>query len=352
MSTPHYYLGVVRALEPIMIRSRRTPRGYESLSDVLPASSLAAALARGLGLGGGLELLSRGYAVSDAYPVYIRRGDYVPTIPSTPTTYKIKNIGGIGSSLPRAFFCLTTPGNETRVYRRVYEHVERKIKFKPSGLLKNVKTGSPVAIEGDKSEDDVPCVAARVVEVRAEHSYDSVAINPGRGSAEEEMLFTYYAIPAGTCFWFTAAIPGEVSEESLETRIGGRTSAGYGRAHVIIERIGDDVVERIEEHYSGDEAYMYLWSPSPSLALTGLSRPGWSRASGRPRLAVPLLPAGSVIERRRAGERIGVVEARFRGIAPPYGQAEPVRSDDAVPYTFTLFSQRISELCRRLENLV
>jgi hypothetical protein len=65
---PRYYVAVLYALSTILVRKRRSPRGYEAVDNYIPGSTLGGAIARILGLAG-LNALSRGFSVSDAYPV-------------------------------------------------------------------------------------------------------------------------------------------------------------------------------------------------------------------------------------------------------------------------------------------
>ena len=350
------YIVVVRTLQPLMIRGRLSPRGYEALGNVIPASTLAGALARALRLEGGYGLVARGYAVSEAYPVVeVEGGGLAPAFPAPLLTVKVKPVEGRG---PRFLVCLHVGGEgPLELLRKVYSFWEEKLGFKPLGLIKVVKPGAPVALASMKPLEGLEeCYAGVGAEVEASYSYDSTAVNPARGSVEKEMLYTYYAIPRNTLFWATVSLPDDVHVESrvVELRLGGGRTRGYGRAVAAMERLPDTLLEELEKEYreiveGGEEYRFFLWSPLPArLGQQTMFRCGWSSIAGMPRLAMPMVKPGSLLElenRQLASQSL--LEARFRGLVPPLGHAEPVSGKRRLPPSL----QKLTPIVERLASL-
>lgn len=347
------YIVVVKALQPLMIRSRLSPRGYEAVSNAIPASTLAGALARALQLEEGYGLVARGYAVSEAYPVVEVEGRFVPAFPAPLLTVKIKSVEGGG---PRLLVCLHAGGSDPlELLRKVYGFWEKKLGFKPLGLIKVVKLGTPVALASTQPLEDLEeCYAGVDAEVEASYSYDSTAVNPAKGSVEKEMLYTYYAIPRNTLFWATVLLPDDVRVRGrvVELRLGGGRTRGYGRALAAMERLPDRLLEELEEEYReivGSEYKLFLWSPLPVKFGWQMVRCGWSSVVGAPRLAIPVMKPGSLLEPKdKLLTSKSFLEARFRGLVPPLGHAEPVSRRKRLPPSL----QKLAPIVERLASLV
>lgn len=358
-------VAVIYAESPILIRRRRSPRGFEAVENTIPGSTLAGALLDALSPGSeGYKLVANGYAVADAYPVvYLvdeADGKYRPSMPAPPVTLTVKKVKE--DLKPEVISCPLVGRSAKEVYERLYSHWERMLGYYPVGLVKRIRQGTPIApllhypIRDAGLKD---CFAAKKVNVEPSDSYDSVAISPARGNAEKEMLFTYYALPRGTLFWTIISLPDEVEPrgECIEARLGGGKSRGYGRVRIALKELDKGVLaalrEDMEKALHGGHA-VYLWSSLPAppgTALPMLPQQGWSRVLNAPKLSVPSIPPGTLLapedyqpHRDRLQDPLA---ARVQGLAPPRGQAEPLPKENPVPATITRLADTIDTLARK-----
>lgn len=346
---PRYYLAVLKSLAPVLIRRRNAPQGTEGFEHYIPGSSLAAAFARALGLRGGYELVAKGFSVSHAYPVRRVGNRWLPSMPAPSVSLRIKNIGvELDPSV------VTCPGADAVRARSVMQsYWESVLGFPVTGLVKEVRLGTPLVVTQTRSValDGIVCHSAVLADVEAGVARDSVAVNPYRGTAEREMLFTYFALPEGTVFWVTLSLPDDVEapvEEPFVLWIGGARSRGYGRAVAVI-------TEYALQGVSGSCEKLYLWSHAvprhPARARAELP-PGWSRAMG-PRMAVPTLPPGAIVHASMLlGVEQGACDAarlRFWGVLPPTGHVEPV-DPPSLPRSYGDALRIVEQLMHRLQD--
>ena len=347
---PRYYLAVIKSLAPVLIRRRNAPQGTEGFEHYIPGSSLAAAFARALGLRGGYELVAKGFSVSHAYPVKRVDGHWLPSMPAPPASLRIKNVG-----VKLEPSVVTCPSADTvKARSAVQGYWESRLGFPVTGLVKEVRLGTPLVVTREKSvvADGVVCHSAALASVEAGMARDSVAINPYRGTAEREMLFTYFALPEGTVFWATVSLPEDVNppiEEPFMLWIGGARSRGYGRALAVMKEY------KPRGPNASCEA-LYLWShavPRHPARATAELPPGWSKAMG-PRMAVPSLPPGAIVDASTLlGIEQGTCDAarlRFQGALPPTGHSEPVEPP-SLPRSYSEASSVIEQLMPVLQGL-
>jgi len=330
-----YYVVVIRSEAPILIRRRDAPQGTEGFENYIPGSSLAAAIARALNLGGGYELAAKGFSVSHAYPVKQVDGRWLPSMPAAPTSLRLKRVKEHEG--PDTVVCFGA--NPVKARMAMQSYWEAGLGFPVVGLVKEVRLGTPLIVRLDKEPlriDGLKCYIAAPAEVSAEVARDSVAVDYYRGTAEREMLFTYFALPAGSLFWATLSLPDDVEpplEEALTIRVGGAGSRGYGRSLAVI-------AEYKQAMQLVPCRKLYLWShavPRHPEAVSATQPPGWSRARG-PRMAVPSIPPGALVD---AESLLGVDPRscnaemlRFHGALPPTGHMEPVEPPD-LPRSYT-----------------
>jgi len=361
---------VVYAESPILVRRRRSPRGFEAVENTIPGSTLAGALLDALFPGSeGYRLVGENYAVADAYPVEKVDGKYRPSMPAPPVTLSIKNVRE--DLHPTTVMCpLVNRGDEEigRIYENAYSYWEGKLGYRPLGLVKRVRQGTPIVLASLEPLEDKGlegCYAAKKAEVGSSYSYDSVAVNPARGSAEKEMLFTYYALPPGKLFWTLislpdeAELPGRASRKEtvlINARLGGGKSRGYGRARIALKELEESVLAALrrdmESALHGSHA-VYLWSSLPATPETNLPtlpQHGWSRVLNAPKLSTPSIPPGTLLAPRDYQpyrDRLqDPLAARVQGLIPPRGQAEPLPQDKPIPATIRQLADIIDTLAR------
>jgi len=351
---------LVYAESPILIRRRRSPRGFEAVKNSIPGSTLAGALLDVFSPGSeGYELVANGYAVADAYPVEKVNGKYRPSMPAPTATLTVKKVKE--DLEPEVISCPLLGRSAREIYERLYSYWERMLGYYPVGIVKRIRQGTPIAplLHYPIRDSDLKyCFAAKKVNVEPSDSYDSVAISPARGNAEKEMLFTYYALPRGTLFWTLISLPDEVEppKELIKTRLGGGKSRGYGRVRIALKELDKGVLAALrgdmEKALHGSYA-VYLWSSLPALpeiALPTLPQHGWSRFLNAPKLSVPSIPPGMLLapeDYQPYWHRLqDLLAARVQGLAPPRGQAEPLSEENPVPATITHLADTIDTLAR------
>jgi len=354
---PRLYVAVFEALSPLLIRKRGSPRGFEGIANYIPGSTLAPAIARVAGLSGGYELITRGFSVSDSYPIRIDNKPYI-AIPAPPGSFRVKSIGRDTGA--KALVCGPTRSQGSQAARSIAEdYWASRIGFPPIGLVKEVKVSTPIVILGNEplfEKEGQKCFRAEEIKVEPEHSYDSVAINPARGSAEPEMLFTYYALERGTVFWATISLPdsARLPGQAL-ANIGGGQSRGYGRIRLCFEEIPTEVLESLRKIYQGvvqrgNDPLIYLWSPLPAKppSIPSWCITGWSTVLDQPKASIPAHPPGTIMQLSMLhGIALeNPLAARFQGLVPPLGHAEPLASSP-VPPSFPYLQQIVENIMGR-----
>ena len=347
---PRLYVAVFKALSPLLIRKRVSPRGFEGIANYIPGSTLAPAIAKVAGLSGGYELVAEGFSVSDSYPVRIDDDPRI-AIPAPPGSFKVKSIGrDLGA---KALVCgpLRSRRDQATVRSIAEEYWASQIGFPPIGLVKEVKVSTPIVISGNEplfEKEGQICFRAEEIRVEPEHSYDSVAINPARGSAEPEMLFTYYAFERGTMFWATISLPdnAELPDRALAS-IGGGQSRGYGRIRLCFGEIPSEILESLRKNYhnliQGDnDPLLYLWSPLPAKPpnIPSWRITGWSTILDQPKASIPAYPPGTIMPLSTLHRTTleNPLATRFQGLIPPLGHAEPLLTSP-VPPSFPYLQQ-------------
>ena len=346
---PRLYVAVFKALSPLLIRKRRSTRGFEGIANYIPGSTLAPAIAKIAGLSSGYRLIAEGFSVSDSYPVKIIDEPRI-AIPAPRGSFKIKSVGrDLGA---KALVCGPIRSKDYRVTARsmAEDYWASWIGFPPIGLVKEVKVSTPMVILGSEplfEKEEMKCFRAEEARIEPEHSYDSVAINPARGNAEPEMLFTYYALERGTMFWATISLPdnARLPDQAL-AGIGGGQSRGYGRIRLCFKEIPTEILESLRKIYhrvvqEDNDPLIYLWSSLP--AKPSNTPPwritGWSTILDQPKASIPARPPGTVMPLNKLDTRIeSPVVARFQGLAPPLGHAEPL-STSPIPPSFPYLQQ-------------
>jgi len=364
---PTYYVAVIEALSPLLVRRRETrQQGAETLENVLPGSSVAGGLLRGLAaridacrqyLGAPYRAVEDGFSVSDAYPVLRAGGELLPSLPAYRYAFRVKNVGG---DLPPRLLCPETLVGTVEEARRAVEEIAcSQLGIRPLGLYKELRPGEPIV--PSQGQRLGPCIAARGAEARAELSYDSVAVSTARGSAEKEMLYTYHAIPPGTVFWATVSLPDACSIEgerlALAARLGGLRSRGFGKTRILLYKLDRRQLQELYSRASGGKRpqTLVLMSRLPLTPLdeavpAGLSR-GWSYQRNEPKLSVPLLPPGSTPppSRRPPASPEALLSARFQGLAPPQGHVD-LLGENGLPLLYHLVHGAVASLARETQR--
>jgi len=330
------YLGVVRALTPLMIRRRRGPRGFESLEGIVPGSSIAGALVRAL-------RLDKPGIASDGYPVYNNGEKRIPSLPTPHTAFKIKFIPrGANTRVPKRIL-LPLVLSEVEARHIALNIWKGKLGFTPTGLVKPVKSAGIIPLGGSGQG----YVEIEEVDVVASQVYDSVAVNPARRSAEPQMLFTYHAIPKGAEFWFTYTVPDERDLSGCyNVRIGGGRSRGFGHAEVRLAKW--EQACPVAPQDGGFEAY-FVWSRLPVYPDQpgGILLGGWSSVAGKPKMSLRYVLPGRIVGPRVVSGMVGDLDycrLRFVGATPPLGHVEGVHEGEFLPRSYKQLLSRINNI--------
>lgn len=335
-------LYLIRLKAPLLIRARAHKVGFEPLRNRIPATTIGGALASRR-LFSYSDVVSGRVFISDAYPI---AGDTHPTMPALPICAKIKE--GIGpEELGNRVICSLNALKSHNPGKSFLEdldklsdklHIDLHVAVKPAR--------SEILYECNRLKEYPGMTACKRFTIKGVWR-DSVAINVSMKRGEEGMLYSYEAIDHK--LWWGVAyldedIASRIGRESLELLIGGGRGRGFGRATFKFTFISE------KDYYtklSQETAHWYmLWSPLPLTRVSPVKHAipsgkilleSWS-SSGPPRPSIPSLAPGSLVE-----TDVDPLKARFQGLLPPHGSAEPLTME-GLPVTLQIARGALSEL--------
>lgn len=354
MSAPLHGVLLVYLVElkaPLLVRARRHRAGFEPLRDRIPATTLGGALAAA-GIASRADLASGRAFVSDAYPVAGQSCE--PSMPAPGVCVEVKrgapSLHRSLEPLDGGVACFTQAASASDPARVVVDSlatISEKLGFSVEGLTKRV-VGAPVTCSGPRLVAGVRLLSCRRVEVAGAWR-DSVSMSYRRRRSEEGMLYSYEAVDH-RLWWGVARLPGEAVkalEKGVDVRLGGGRSRGFGEAEVRALPLDPGDYSRVA---GGGGGWYMLWTPLP---LTPGMRPpraappvtielsSWGSRGARPTLKA--LAPGVLVDPGDGGP--GPLQARFAGLSPPHGSAEPL-PPGRLPPSLEAARPLLARLCR------
>ena len=334
-------LYLVTLSTPLLIRARPHRVGYEPLRDRIPATTVGGALAS-QGLFSLSDVTSGSVFVSDAYPVV--GGE--PAMPTPPVCIRVKE--GVGSkAVEGRIICSLRALESDKPAEALLEDINNLETELGVELRASMKpAGGEVVYGCDRLREYSNVLVCNRFKAKG-FWRDSVAISFSTRRAEDGMLFSYEAINHAL-WWGVARLPDEIyeklEEQRLEVVMGGGRGRGFGRAEIKFVLVEEEMY-RGALGSSAKKRYL-LWSPLPLVASVNVSHvipsgrviiESWSEA-GIPRPGIPALAPGSLLKVNEDPLR-----ARFYGLLPPHGSAEPF-TGDGIPVSLHVARKLIQKL--------